>query len=126
PYAVTLDAPLYVAFMKNSKKRELREKLARAFAFRCVGGEADNSEIVKKTARLRFERAQILGFKTHADYVLEERMASHPKNVENFVEKILAKARPKALKELEEVRALMKEMDGLDDLKSWDTAYYSE
>jgi len=125
-YLFTLDAPSYVPFLTYSKRRDLREKLTRANVTRAYKGPFDNSDILKRIAVLRFERAKLLGFKDHAAYVLQERMASELPTVEKFMERILKVARPAAEKELAELKAFAQETDGLSDFQSWDAAYYSE
>jgi peptidyl-dipeptidase Dcp len=125
-WAVSLDVPVFLPFMKHSKRRDLREQVNKAFAMRAVEGEWSNAQILKSIASLRHERAQLLGFKTHADYVLAERMAGSAETVMNFLNRILKIAKPKALEDVEELRAIQKEMGGGDDLRPWDVAYYSE
>lgn len=125
-WAVTLDYPVFLPFMKYSARPELREKVYMAIATRCVGGEFDNMDVAKRIAKLRFDRAKILGFSTHADYVLAERMAGSKDAVLNFEEKILKIAKPKALEEVEEVRNFKKEMGDGETVNPWDFGYYSE
>jgi peptidyl-dipeptidase Dcp len=125
-WALSLDMPVFIGFMKNSRNRALREKLHRAYASRAIGGDVDNVKILQRIAQLRFERAKLLGFATHADYVLAERMAGNPQTVRSFLERILHVAKPHAMKDVEEVRALKKRLGDGDDLKPWDFAYYSE
>mgnify|MGYP003617422000 CR=1 FL=1 len=88
--------------------------------------EFDNQENVLKIAKLRFERANLLGYKTHAHFVLEERMAESPEKVFSFLNDLLAKAKPAAQKEFAELTAFAKELDGIEQLEKWDGAYYSE
>lgn len=126
PWALSLDIPVYLPFMKNSKRSDLREKAYKAFATRAVSGETDNTGIVIKIAKLRHDRAQLLGFKTHADYVLAERMAGNPASVMNFLERILSKALPKAKAEVEELKQFKSQKGEESELKPWDFAYYSE
>ena len=79
-----------------------------------------------KIAKLRFDRAQVLGYATHAHFVLEERMAESPEKVKTFSNDLLEKAKPAALKEFAQLTAFAKELDGIDHLEKWDGAYYSE
>ena len=88
--------------------------------------ELDNQENVLKIANLRHERATLLGYETHAHYVLEERMANTPKKVLDFLQELLQKAKPAAQREFEELKAFAKKLDGIKDLQKWDGAYYSE
>lgn len=122
----TLDYPSYIPFLTYSKNRKLRETMYRAANARAFGGEHDNRSVLKSIARLRHDRAKVLGFKTHADYVLSERMAETPARVTSFLDRIFAVAKPAAEKEVAEVRAYAKQKDGLDDFQGWDFAHYSE
>ena len=122
----TLDYPSYIPFMTYSGKRDLREKIWRAFSSRAYGDEFDNCDNILKIIRLRDERAKLLGYKHNADYVLEKRMAETPENVMAFLEKLQAAYKPSAEKELEELKDFAKETDGLEDIKPWDIGYYSE
>ncbi len=126
-WIITLQYPSYIPFMKYAKNRELRKKLSLAFGSKAFhSNELDNQENVLKITNLRHERANLLGYKTHAHYVLEERMANSPKKVMDFLTELLEKARPAAQKEFQELKAFAKEMDGIGDLQKWDGAYYSE
>jgi Zn-dependent oligopeptidase len=123
----TLDHPSYIPFVTYSDNRELRKKMAIAFGARAFqNNEFDNQEIVLKIAKLRFDRAQVLGYATHAHFVLEERMAENPEKVKTFSNDLLAKAKPAAQKEFAELTAFAKKLDGIDQLEKWDGAYYSE
>ena len=123
----TLDHPSYIPFLTYADNRELRKKMAIAFGSKGFqNNEFDNQDIVLKIAKLRFDRAQLLGYKTHAHYVLEERMAQTPEQVISFLNDLLAKAKPAAQKEFEELSAFAKKLDGIDQLEKWDGAYYSE
>ena len=126
-YIITLQYPSYIPFMKYAENRARRKELALAFGSKGFHGDAlDNQENVLKIANLRHERAVLLGYKTHAHYVLEERMANSPKKVLDFLNELREKAKPAAMKELEELTAFAKELDGISVLEKWDSAYYSE
>lgn len=126
-YLITLQYPSYIPFMKYAKNRELRKELALAFGSKGFHeDELDNQQNVLKIANLRHERATLLGYGTHAHFVLEERMANTPKKVLDFLQELLEKAKPAAEKEFEELRSFAKELDGLEDFQKWDGAYYSE
>ncbi|MCF8320944.1 MAG: M3 family metallopeptidase [Flavobacterium sp.] len=123
----TLDHPSYIPFVTYADNRELRKKMSIAFGSKAFqNNEYDNQAIVLKIAKLRFERAQLLGYKTHAHYVLEERMAQTPEQVISFLNDLLEKAKPAAQKEFEELTVFAKKLDGIDQLEKWDGAYYSE
>lgn len=123
----TLDYPSYVPFLTYADNRELRKKMAIAFGAKGFQkNEFNNEEIVLKIAKLRHERANLLGYKTHAHFVLEERMAESPEKVFSFLNDLLAKAKPAAQKEFAELTAFAKELHGIEQLEKWDGAYYSE
>ena len=123
----TLDHPSYIPFVTYADNRELRKKMAIAFGARAFqNNEFDNQKIVLKIAKLRFDRAQLLGYKTHSHFVLEQRMAETPEKVISFSNDLLAKAKPAAEKEFAQLAAFAKELDGIEQLEKWDGAYYSE
>lgn len=123
----TLEFPSYIPFMKYTDNRELRKEMALAFGSRGFhGDEHDNQEIVLKIVKLRYQRARLLGFRSHAHFVLEERMAETPEKVEIFLNELLEKARPAAEKEFKELEDFAKELDQIDRLEKWDSAYYAE
>ena len=126
-WVITLDYPSYIPFMKYAKNRELRKELSLAFGSKAFhGDELDNQENVIKIANLRFERANLLGYKTHAHFVLEERMAETPEKVHEFLNELLEKAKPAAEKEFAQLEDFAKELDHIDRLEKWDGSYYSE
>ena len=123
----TLDYPSYVPFMTYAKNRTLRKKMAIAFGKKGFQNDnLDNQNLLLKIAKLRHIRANLLGYKTHADYVLEERMAKSPETVLGFLEDLKAKALAVAQSEYKELSAFAKELDGVKTLQKWDSAYYSE
>ena len=123
----TLDHPSYIPFVTYADNRELRKEIAIAFGARAFqGNEYDNREIVLQIVKLRHERANLLGYASHADFVLEERMAENPLKVKTFLKDLLAKAKPAAEREFAELTAFAKEVDGIEQLEKWDGAYYSE
>lgn len=126
-WVFTLHAPSYMPVMEHADNRELREKLFRAYMTRSGHGDQyDNQQIVLDLAKLRAEMAHLLGYKTFADYVLEERMAKSPAKVTNFLSDLLERALPKAKAEIAELEAFMKEIGVTHELQRWDWAYYSE
>ncbi|MFH4963918.1 M3 family metallopeptidase [Gaetbulibacter sp. M235] len=123
----TLDYPSYIPFVTYANNRELRKKLVMASGQKSFhNDELDNQENVLNIAKLRFERAQLLGYKTHAHFVLEERMAKTPEKVTSFLNELLEKAKPAAKQEFDELEAFAKELDNIDHLEKWDGAYYAE
>ena len=122
-WVITLDLPVYNAVMKYANNRELRRKLFIDYHSRCAGNSAYNNETnVLRIAELRAQRASLLGYPDYASLVLEERMAETSEKVMDFLNELLAKAKPQAIKELEELKAF----SGLDDFQQWDFAYYAE
>lgn len=127
----TLHYPSLLPFLTYAENRDLREKLWKANASRAFNDQFDNQNVVLKTVQLRHQRAQILGYSTHADFVLEERMAKNPKTVFEFIQKILQPSQVAAKKDLQEVIDFKKSYETSAelkdaDLKPWDFAYYSE
>lgn len=126
-WVFTLDYPSYVPFMTYLEDRSLRRKMSLAFGKRGFQeNDHNNSEIIIKLIELRKKRAELLGYESHASFVLEERMAGSEKNVNNFLEDLYQKALPAAKKEWEEVEDFAKENLNLDKIEKWDTAYVSE
>lgn len=123
----TLDYPSYLPFVTYAQNRELRKEIAIANGKKGFQkNDYNNEEIVLKIVKLRNQRAQLLGYKNHAAFVLEERMAQNPEKVLSFLNDLLVKAKPAAQKEFEELTAYAKKLDGIDRLEKWDGSYYSE
>ncbi len=123
----TLDFPSYLPFVTYADNRELRKEISIAAGKKAFQNNAfDNQKITLQIAKLRYERANLLGYETHAHFVLEERMAQHPDQVKTFLNDLLAKAKPAAEKELAQLTAFAKELDGIEQLEKWDGPYYSE
>lgn len=126
-WIITLQAPSYVPFMTYADNRELRKELSIAYGKRSFqDNEFNNEEIVKEIVKLRLERANLLGYKTHADFVLEESMAKSPEIVNEFLADLLKKSKSFGVKEVEELKAFAKELDGIEDFQRWDHSYYAE
>lgn len=123
----TLDMPSYLPFMTYADNRELRKELSIAAGKKAFqNNQYDNQNNVKDIVRLRHERANLLGYASHAHFVLEERMAQNPDKVKSFLNDLLEKAKPAAEREFAELTAFAKEIDGIEHLEKWDGAYYSE
>jgi oligopeptidase A len=123
----TLDFPSYLPFVTYADNRELRKEITIAAGKKAFqNNEFDNQAITLQIAKLRYERANLLGYETHAHFVLEERMAQNPNQVKTFLNDLLAKAKPAAEKEFAQLTAFAKEIDGIDQLEKWDGPYYSE
>jgi len=125
-YIFNLQIPSYLPLVTYSKRRDLREKAFRAYNSRAVEGPLSNQELIKKILKLKRERAQLLGFKDHADFVLQERMAQTSTQVTSFLKRLQDVSFVAAEKDLKEVSDFAYEIDKLNDFKSWDFAYYSE
>tara|TARA_Y100001935_G_scaffold243063_1_gene234092 strand:+ start:66 stop:2102 length:2037 start_codon:yes stop_codon:yes gene_type:complete len=122
----TLQFPSYYPFMKFSSRRDLRKELMTASVTKCNGGEFDNTDICKKIAKLKHERAMLLGYDNFADYVLEKRMAENQTNIYNLLDNLYEACFEPAKEDLRQIKETAKEIDGLDDIKPWDTVYYAE
>ena len=126
-YAVTLDSPSTIPFMKYSTSRALREKLYLASSQ--VGykeNKYSNTETIKEIVTLRHERANLFGFDSHASYVLEERMAKTPSTVVSFLNEFIVKAKPHAIKEIKELTSFAKSLGHKGEILPWDFSFYSE
>lgn len=124
-WVFTLDFPSYYPFMQFAHNRELREKIWRAYTGRAWKDAQDNSDLILEIVRLRHERAQILGYQTHAHYVLEKRMAETPDTVFSFIDELKTAYRDAAKADMEALKSFAAQ-DGLSDLKPWDVAFYGE
>lgn len=123
----TLDFPSYGPFMSHADNRELRRQMYMAKNTICTKDNTENNlEICKRIVNLRREVAQLLGFKTYADYILKHRMASNTRNVYKLLDQLIDAYKPTAEKEREEVKKLAAKMEGKDfKMEAWDSAYYS-
>jgi Zn-dependent oligopeptidase len=123
----TLDIPSYSPFVTYADNRELRKEIAIAYGKKAFqNNDFDNQENVKNIVALRHERAQLLGYASHAHFVLEERMAQNPDKVKSFLNDLLAKAKPAAEREFAQLTSFAKKINNIDHLEKWDGAYYSE
>ena len=126
-WAFTLDYPSYSPFLQYSTNRDLRKQIWTAYNTRAIGGENDNTEIVKKIIDLRIKIANILGYETYAAYALEDRMSKDKKTVDEFIMELLKPSMPFAKKDVADVFEYAKKngFEG-DQLLSWDFTYWSE
>lgn len=122
----TLDYPSFGPFLTYSDRRDLRELIWKAYGNRAYQDDYDNTDLIFKTVKLRYDRARLLGYSSHAHYTLERRMAERPETVIDFLTKLKDKYRIGALRELQQLRDFAEQLDGTDELKPWDVSYYSE
>lgn len=125
-YVFTLQMPSWEPFMQSCSNRDLRKQMWDAYANRCYGGEFDNTKIIDTLVNLRLERANILGFKSHADYVLDDCLAKTPQAVYDCLMQIWKPALAKAKSECAEYQKMIKADDASAKLEPWDWRYYSE
>lgn len=125
-YVFNLQIPSYLPFVTYSQKRDLREKIFKAYGSKAYNDEFDNQKNILNILTLKNERSQILGFKNHAAFILEERMARTPETVMTFLNKLLVKSKTAAEKDYQEVAQFALETDGIKDFQPWDFPYYSE
>ncbi len=125
-WAFTLDFPSYYPFLQYADNRELRKKIWMAASTRATSGEFDNRDVILQTLKLRQKRAELLGYKDHPSFILENRMAKSPDKVLSFIDNIVEKALPKAKADMASLKEFKKELSGDDDLRKYDQAYYTE
>ena len=127
-WTFTLHAPSYSPVMMYCEDRELRRELYMAYNTQCVqDNDYNNEELVKKIVNLRLAIAQLLGYESHADYVLENRMAENAANVNDLLDQLLVAYLPAAKEEVKAVQEMAARTEGKDfELKSWDWSFYSE
>lgn len=123
----TLHFPSYFPFMRYAENRDLRKEMYMAYASRaCKNNEYDNRNNILEIVKLRQDRANLLGYRSHADFVLEERMAQSPSKVIDFLDDLLKHAKPVAEQELEELHDFAQRNGGPKNLERWDIAFYAE
>ncbi len=125
-WTVTLQAPSYVPFLTYSSDRALKEKLWRASNSRALGGDFDNTEVIRKIVGTRLKIANLLGYKNYADYVLENRMAENTPTVQNFLQELLAATKSYADADYRRVNEYAASLGFEGALMPWDWAYYSQ
>ena len=123
----TLDFPSYYPFITYANDRKLREEISKAYGSKNYkNDDLDNQENVLKMVNLRYQRAQLLGYDSHSSFVLEEEMASTPEKVMTFLNNLLDKSKPAALKENKQLTEYANKLNNINTLESWDGAYYTE
>jgi peptidyl-dipeptidase Dcp len=126
-WVFTIHKPSMIPFLQYSTKRDLRKKLYTAYFMKGDNGdELDNKEIIKKLVNLRLRRANILGYKNHAEYVLEEQMAGTPEKVHDLLSKLWEPALKRSIAEKKEMQQLIYNEGNNFELESWDWWYYAE
>jgi len=126
-WVFTLHKPSWIPFLQYSEKRDLREEIYTAMFMRSNrGNEYDNNDLIKEILELRLERANLLGYDTHASYVLEERMAKEPANVYELLMKVWEPALAMAKAEADMMQKMIDSENGDFQLASWDWWYYAE
>lgn len=126
-WVFTLHNPSVMPFLQYASNRELRKKIQQAYVNRCNNNnEFDNKNIIIEILNLRIERAKLLGYENHAQYVLEDNMAKNTENVYNLLNQLWPPALKVATKEADMYRAMMKKEGINEELKAWDWRYYTE
>jgi len=126
-WVFTLHKPSWIPFLQYAEKRELREEIYRAMFMRSnTGNEYDNNDLIKEILALRLERAKLLGYESHAAFMLEERMAKNPENVYDFLLKVWEPALIKAKEEAQMMQEMINKEGSDFQLASWDWWYYAE
>lgn len=125
-FLITLQATSFQPFITFSENRDLRKEIFTAFTSKCNGDEFDNTSIVKQIVKLKHKRARLLGYENFADYVLEKRMAENQKSIYKLLDDLYDSCFEGAQKDLEIVKKLAFDLDGITDFQKWDFPYYSE
>lgn len=128
PWRITLDYPSYIPFLQHSRRRDLREKLYRAFITRASEGDLDNTANIERILALRHEMAHLLGYNTYAELSIARKMAPSVEAIERLMEELRSASYNKAVEELDDLRAFanVKNAPEADNLMHWDTAFWSE
>ena len=126
-WVFTLHKPSLIPFLQYSEKRDLREKMLKAYINRGNhDDELDNKDIAAEMVSLRIKRANLLGYPTHADYILADNMAKEPKQVYELLDKLWTPALERAKNEADALQSLIEEEGHDFELKPWDWWYYAE
>ena len=123
-WLITGQFPSFAPFLKFSKRRDLRKIVHIAISSKCNGGNHDNNDLCKRIAKLKHKRAQILGYDNYADYILEERMAEKQINIYNLLDDLYESCIEHAKNDLKDISRIAKKLDDIDQVKSWDMAYF--
>ncbi len=128
PWVITLDIPSYGPFMQHSTRRDLREKIYKAYITRASQGDLNNNPLIERILKLRQELAELLGFKNYAQLSLASKMAPNVQSVETLLEELRGASYDAAIKDLEELKAFAasKGASEASDLKHWDISFWSE
>lgn len=128
PWRITLDFPCYGPFMQHSRRRDLREKLYRAFVTRASEGDLDNNPNIEKILALRHEMANLLGYGTYAELSLARKMAPSVEAIDKLMGELRSASYDTAVKELADLQAFAAEKGAAEanDLTHWDTAFWAE
>lgn len=126
-WVFTLNYPSYIPFMTYAKNRDLRQEIHLAFGSKGFrDNKFNNTEIILRIVNLRYQRAKLLGYNSHAHFILEERMAKTPEEVNSFLEDLRQKATPAAQRDFTQLSEFAGKTDGIAPLEKWDGAYYTE
>ena len=129
PWRITLDMPSYIPFLRHSQRRDLREKLYRAFITRASSGELDNAPLIEKILELRSQKAHLLGFENYAALSLATKMAPSVAAVETLMEELRSASYDAAKRELEEIKTFAKQHGSVDaglEIKQWEVPFWTE
>ncbi len=125
-WTITLQHPSYVPFLTYSNNREVKEKLYKAYGSIALGGEFDNSEIIKRILELKLKTAQLLGYETYADYKLDATMAKNAETVNNFLSELLEPTIDAGKADYAAVEAYARTTGFEGDFMAWDFSYYAD
>lgn len=126
PWRITLDYPSYVPFMQHSRRRDLREKVYRAFITRAASGELDNQPIIERTLELRQQIADILGYTTYAELSIARKMAPSVAAVESLMEELRSASYEAAVQEIEDLKTFAEAHGDTHDITHWDMTFWVE
>ncbi|MEZ0230412.1 MAG: M3 family metallopeptidase [Planctomycetota bacterium] len=128
PWRITLDAPVYIPFMEHARRRDLREKLYRAFVTRAAAGDLDNAPLIDRILALRQEKAELLGYSSFAEVSLASKMAPGVDAVEKLLSELRTAAHARAKGELSELTAYARKTSGDQklELSLWDVPFWAE